>query len=108
MCDAIFARPFIQDKRCFTVQPVSGPIGGNVSAVAPDRPNFLPADRLPDTLSVLYSVVVENDAAIFTDNFFRNRRRIVDRLVTEPTQYCKGCHQHDAERYPEFLVLHFR
>ncbi len=45
--------PLIQDVDGFAVQPVGGPVGGDVSTVSPNTPDLLASDGLPDVLAVL-------------------------------------------------------
>ena len=45
-------RPIVEQNLRLAMQPVCAPIRSDVRAMAPDRADLLPADRLPDTLPV--------------------------------------------------------
>src|SRR5262249_62064319 len=56
--------PYTTLFRSLAVQPVRGPVRGDVGAVAPDRADLLPAQRLPDVLPLADQVAAEQHLAV--------------------------------------------
>ena len=50
------------------MQPVGGPVGRDVAAVAPDGADLHAAERLPDVLAAADVAVGDNDGAVGVDD----------------------------------------
>src|SRR5690606_24066512 len=83
------------------MQPIRAPVGRDVAAMAPDRPELHAAHRLPD-LAALFDVGAgEEDGAVVGDYLFGDGRRGAEDLGPGPEQHRERDDQQGGEREPE-------
>ena len=81
------ARPDVEHASRLAMQPVRAPVRGDIRAVAPDRAQLHPAERLPDLTALLDIGAGVDDLAILRDHPFRHRRRGAEDLGSGPQQH---------------------
>ena len=67
------AGPLVEHEHGFAMQPVSGPVGSDIAAVAPDRANLHAAERLPDVLPIGDLLGIDDQLSV--RRFDANRQR---------------------------------
>jgi hypothetical protein len=67
-----------------------------------DRPDLLAAERLPDVLSVLDRVAVEEEASVGRHDALRDRRGVVDAAIPVPAGPLPDGDQ--VRSWPEMVV----
>ena len=76
--------PLIEDEGGFAMQPVGGPIGGNVAAVTPDGAHFHAAESLPDILAAADVAIGDHDGAGGVDDAGGKRRHLLINASADP------------------------
>jgi hypothetical protein len=82
------------------VEPLRRPVRSLVGAVAPDGPDLLAADALPDLLTVEDLGLGHQEPSVLGLHASRQRRRLAVDLSSEEAEHEKGAQQHRAEREP--------
>ena len=95
------ARPRLGKPDGLAVEPVGGPVGRGVGAVAPDGAELLPADGAPDVLAPVDGGAVEDELAVGgLDGLGNGRRHLVD-LGAEVEQRGEGDAHGGDQRDPQ-------
>ena len=68
------------------MQPVGGPVGRNVTTMAPDGADFHAAERLPDVLATADVTIGHNDGAIGVDDTSGEGRHLLINASANPPQ----------------------
>src|SRR6185295_15916879 len=97
----------LQGQR-FAVQPVGGPIGRDIAAVAPDGAQLLAARRHPGLLAVLDLLAGEENVAARGHYGFGNRRRRQVDLPPEVAERTERQYENEAQPAPEPVVAFHR
>ncbi len=71
------------------MQVIGRPVGRDVCAVPPDGAYLLTAQRLPDSLTLLYVVVVEEQAPVRSHDLLWDRRRVANHLNPYASEDCE-------------------
>src|SRR5208337_1095839 len=92
--EAFRPRPAIENDHRLTVEVIGAPIWSNISAVPPDRSDFLTSGRLPDILSVANGFASEQYSPVGCYDLARDGWSIADCLITHTAENGEG-DQHD-------------
>ena len=99
---AVALRAQLVDERGgLAMQPIRGPIGRLVGAVAPNRSDLLAARALPHLLAMQDVRFGHEQPAVFGNDSLGNGRRLSVHLAAENTEHGKGSDEHHAEGNPE-------
>ena len=92
--------PTVENEDGFSMQPIGGPVGGDVAAVSPDRADFHAAQRLPDVLASLNFAGIDDDLAFGRDHLVDNRWCFLVDPSADPTENGKRHYQYHNEEQP--------
>src|SRR3954453_23714814 len=78
--------PFGQNEAGFAMEPVGGPVGSNVTPVAPDGANFHTAESLPDVVATADVTIGNNNGAGSVDDTAWERWHLLINARADPAQ----------------------
>ncbi len=85
------------------MQPVGGPIGRDVTAVAPDGADFHTAERLPDILAAADVAIGDHDGAVGVDDAGGEGRHLLIDARADPAQNGETDDQDGGKTNPELF-----
>ena len=85
------------------MQPVGGPVGRDVAAVAPDGADFHAAERLPDILAAADVTIGHHDGAVGVDDTSGKGRHLLIDASADPAQDGKRNYQYGGKANPQLL-----
>jgi len=98
---AVGACPQVQHAGGFAMQPIGAPVGGDVTAMAPDRAQLHPAHRLPHLAPALDVGTRVHQLPAFADDPFGDRRLGAEDFSPGPQQHGERGDEQGGQAQPQ-------